>query len=141
MHPEGQIVDKDDVTQDGKLALGIRGRICKLRDLFTATPRKLGWGGRAQDLTPPFPNTWKTQGETGAPKEKGGAGDPTDHSSSYARILQTESRLSPDDPPCGHRTVWGDAGLQGQRCPERLRRPEPKSPSALTDRTPGAEGD
>lgn len=34
MHPEGQIVGNDDATQDGKLALGIQGRICKFRDLL-----------------------------------------------------------------------------------------------------------
>lgn len=58
-----------------------------------------------------------------------GTGDPTDHSSFHARTPETESLLSPNDPPRGHSTISGDAGLRAQSCSEA---PGPESPRSVT---------
>lgn len=78
----------------------MRGGFCKYGDLLPIPPVERGWG---MDLRPRSPNTWNTQEKNGCLREKRRTADPTDASSSHALPLETESRLSAEDPRSPHR--------------------------------------
>lgn len=92
----------------------------KFRDLLSVLGSWLGVQGGAPQT---FGTLRRKQVLSG---EKKGIGDPTDHSSSDTGTPEPQSPVSPDDPPCGHRTIWetgGDAGTELPReAPWRSRR-------------------
>ena len=113
-----------------KMALGMRGGIWKFRYLLP----ELGWGNRAVNLKPcsKNQNTRNTQKKTSPADVKGETVDSTEHSSSNAGSPETQSRLFPDDPPYGHRTVWGRRQAVGAEVPREAPGWGPKSPRAVT---------
>ena len=89
--------------------MGIRGAMWKFRDLLLV-PGRDGLGHR---------NFGKTQEKMGPLGRKEGLG-PHKPEVYHARTRETESRLSPEDPPRGHRTFLGDAGMPARSCPQGL---------------------
>lgn len=100
-------------------------------EIYCQYLEKVGWEDRVMDQRPSSPKHLENSGDNGCPL---GKMEETPHQS-FSHIPADESRLSPHDPPRGHRTVWGDAGLPGRSCPEGVgTRAEG---TARNDKTPG----
>lgn len=92
MHPGGQTVDNDAVTQKREAGLGNEGS----GNLGTCcqSQEQPGCSDPVVDLRPSSLNTGKFWGKRGPTGEAEGAGDPTDHICSHAGNPKPQSPLS-----------------------------------------------
>lgn len=134
MHHKGRIVPSDAVNW--RWEVGQEGSR-NLRDCQSWG--ELGTGWRVARVPRPDRGFHSTSHNFGKlrrkrvpSEEKGGARDPTDHSTSRARTPESQSRSSPVTG--GHGTIWGDAQLRAQSCPQTR---GPKLPCAGTGQNTG----
>lgn len=108
------IVDNAAVNRRGEAGVWECKKGSGNLEIYCQYLEKVGWEDRVMDQRRSSLKHLENSGDNGC--SLGIKEETPDHS--FSHILADESRLSPHDPPRGHRIVWVNAGLPGQSCPD-----------------------